>query len=67
MQLMLESASSSLWALGGLGIWIAVLAFPLLLYFVIGALQGKERKGKGPDIQIGEETPTESEDKREAG
>ena len=62
---MLDSANSSLLALGGLGIWIAVLAFPLLLYFVIAALQRKDRKGRGPNIEIGEETKTE--DDREAG
>ena len=56
---------SSLWTIGGLGLWLIVLALPLLLYFVIAALQGREKKGKGPGIELGEEKPPK--DQRKAG
>ena len=40
---------SSFWALGGLGLWILILALPLLIYFVIAAFQIGQPKG-GPDL-----------------
>lgn len=40
---------SSFWAIGGLGLWILILATPLLLYFVIAAFQIGQPK-RGPDL-----------------
>lgn len=69
-----SATHASLWAMSGFGIWILVLALPLLVYFVIGAFQ-RNRPRKGPDLTLGERLDNPSEpvqredrtDDREAG
>jgi hypothetical protein len=63
---------SSLASIGGIVLWVVVLALPLLIYFLIEGFQSEHPHGKNPNITLGPKHP-ESEakappdEKREAG